>query len=258
MRIEQIDIDQPLFGLERLAAGGATWELHPKLEVTDYVSAEHIAVNGITISRGTVVVGDGRRGGLAQLDDVNAQLSAPALDGPWRVDGKASYHGQPVDVSLSTGKYHAEEPLKVGVRLNPADGTGIVYTFDGQVGGARADVISGNLKLKPARPVDGKGDRETGLKPLVFSSAVKVRNDTVTFDKIELYPAHALDAANLLTGKAVVQLGSAIVVDADLRPPNSTLMRSPASAGGHWSIRPPVSISWRRRRSCFPKSSPPI
>ncbi len=217
VRIEQIDIDQPLFGLERLAAGGATWELHPKLEVTDYVSAEHIAVNGITISRGTMVVGDGRRGGLAQLDDVNAQLSAPALDGPWRFNGKASYHGQPVDVSLTTGKYHADEPLRVGMRLNPADGSGIIYTFDGEVGGARADVISGNLKLKPARPVDGKGDRETGLKPLVFSSAVKVRNDTVTFDKIELYPAHALDAANLLTGKAVVRLGSAIVVDADLK-----------------------------------------
>ncbi len=216
VQIEQIKIDKPVFGLERLAAGGATWELTPKLEVTDFVSAEHIGVAGITITRATVLMGDGRRGGLAQIDDVNAELSAPALDGPWRFTGIGSYRGQPIEVNVTTGKYHKGQPLKVGARVAPPKGRGIVYSFDGEVGGARADTISGNFKLMPAQAVDGRGDKETGLKPLVFNTAIKVRDDTVTLDKIELYPARALDAANLLTGKAVVRLGSNITVDADL------------------------------------------
>ena len=216
VQIEQIKVDKPVFGLERLAAGGATWELTPKLEVTDFVSAEHIGVAGITISRATVLVGDGRRGGLAQIDDVNAQLSAPALDGPWRFAGIGSYRGKPIEVNVTTGKYHKGQPLTVGARVAPPKGNGIVYSFDGEVGGARADTISGNLKLTPAQAVSGRGDKETGLKPLVFNTAIKVRDDTVILDKIELYPARALDAANLLTGKAVVRLGSTIAVDADL------------------------------------------
>jgi hypothetical protein len=216
MEVEQISIENPVFGLERLAAGGATWQLAPKLELTDYVSAENIAVAGITISRATVFVGDGRRGGLAQLDDVNAELSAPSLDGPWRLNGVASYHGQPIGVSVSTGKYRAGEPLKVGLRVSPVEQSGVVYSFDGEVGGDRADAISGTLKLTPAQTSSGKADAEIDLKPLVFSSAVKVHDDTVEFDKIEVFPARVLDAANLLTGKAVVRLGSAIVIDADL------------------------------------------
>jgi uncharacterized protein involved in outer membrane biogenesis len=216
VEVEAISVEKPVFGLERLAAGGATWHLSPRLELTDYVSADRVAVAGITLDQGTVFIGDGRRGGLAQLDDVTMELSAPSLAGPWRLRGRASYRGQPIEISVNTGRYRDGEPLKLALRVAPVEESGIVYAFDGEVGGERADTITGTLKLAPAQTSSGKADAEIDFKPLVFRSEIAVRGDTVTFDKIEVTPVRALDAANLLSGKAVVKLGAAITVDATL------------------------------------------
>ena len=89
--VESIEVEKPVFAFERLASGEGTWAIQPAVRFDDLIDVGKITVAGIKINDGTLVLADARRGGAAKLEDVDAVVSAPGLDGPWRLRGAASY-----------------------------------------------------------------------------------------------------------------------------------------------------------------------
>ena len=217
LEVEGIDINRPVIGLERLAGGKSSWHLQPEVSLGNMFGAEDVAVSGVSITNGTIVLADGQRGGEAQIDGFNAFVSARSLNGPWKLRGEAIINDQNVTISVNTGQWKAGEPLKFGLRLAPFEGAGLTYSFDGASSAGEVQEISGKLKIVPTTSKNGKADGQTNFRPVVFRADVKANFDEVKFSEIEVAPKNAVDVRTFVTGEASVKFGSVIRLDANLK-----------------------------------------
>lgn len=217
LEVEGIEINRPVIGLERLASGKGSWILQPEGNGNKLFGADDVAVSGVSITNGTVVLADGQRGGEAQLDGFNAFITARSLNGPWKLRGEAVVDDRGVGIVFNTGKWRSGQSLKFGLRLSPLDGAGLTYSFDGQSSADEKHEITGKLKIVPTASKKGKSDAQADFRPVVFRADVKANFDEVKFSKIEVAPKNAVDVQTFLTGNAVVKLGSILKVDANLK-----------------------------------------
>jgi uncharacterized protein involved in outer membrane biogenesis len=76
-----------------------------------------IALENMTITDGMVTLRHSRSGRLHELNDIEATVSARALSGPWRFDGRLNIDGVPAELNLSTGSLDADgSSMRVRVR----------------------------------------------------------------------------------------------------------------------------------------------
>ncbi|HTN98846.1 MAG TPA: hypothetical protein VL101_17855, partial [Nordella sp.] len=135
--------------------------------------------------------------------------------GPWRLRGGAAYRDRPIELAVNTGIWTPDTPFKFGFRIGSADGSGLVYQFDGANDGSH---VTGGLRVQPAASVDGRSDAEGQLRPLVMTAQVTSDFDTVALDKIEISPRDTTsEGANLLSGSAEITLGANVSLKTDLR-----------------------------------------
>ena len=214
--VEGIRIERPVFAFERMATGEGTWQLQPRIQLDDVVNTETVAVDGIEIVDGTIVLADGRRGGAAKIHDVDAMISAPTLAGPWKLRGLMSYGRQRVSANVNTGKIRRGSPIRFATRLAPEGTPGAVYSFDGSLG-EEGQGVTGKLKVRPSGiPKKSKNGDKSGRPAMVFKADVEADFGEVRFKKIEIAADDVTDAGNLLTGEAQVRLGSTIRINTSL------------------------------------------
>lgn len=211
--VESIAIEEPQLNFERLESGESNWVLDPSADLVNSDILSRVRLDKITLSDGTVNYRDRRRGETVTLDDINADVASPGVIGPWRLRARAVYQDRPVDISFNTGAYLKDQPFLVGLKLQAADNSGKVYSFDGALKDGMAE---GSVQVAPAQSEDGKGDAEGQLRPLVFSAMAKGNFDRVDFTDIELARDDPANASALATGSASLTLGRHIDATADL------------------------------------------
>ncbi len=207
-RIEfrKVRLLRPLLALERLASGGTSWNINPERSLKGLPGADQIAVAGIDVVDGRIFLGDGRRGGLSEIAGVHGRLSAPALDGPWRIQLNAEQTGTPFTLSASTGKYRSGSPLNVSVSITPRDDSGFIWSFDGEA--LRDDgQVTGKLTVAPAGVSGGKANPLDSIWQVRITSDIAASFDAVALRNIEVAPATDLASGNLVTGEADISLG---------------------------------------------------
>ena len=216
--IQSIIVDRPVFGLERMATGEGTWAIKPAVDMQALFGADDIEVNGITITNGTIVLGDARRGGEAELNGFNAVLSARSLFGPWRLRGEAVSDDEGVKIALNVGKWHKGEALKFSLQVAPTeDATGLAWAFDGQMADDEKYPVSGKLKISPVVSQKGKSDQQSTFRPVSFRTDIKAGFDTINMSAIEIAPQNSIDVRSFLNGEATVNMGQQIVIDAHIK-----------------------------------------
>lgn len=217
-RIEfrKVKLLRPIVSLERLASGGTSWDINPARSLQGLPGADQIAVAGIDIEDGQVLLGDGRRGGISQVNSVNGKLSAPALDGPWRVRLEADQQGTPFAFNASTGKYRPGKPLNVSVSISPKRDAGFSWTFDGEALRDDGD-IKGRLIVTPAVLAGGKSNPLDSLWQIRLTGNLTANFDTLKLRDIEVVPATDLASGNLVTGQADITLGEQLRIDTSLQ-----------------------------------------
>jgi hypothetical protein len=223
VEVSDIRVEKPVFALERLESGAASWWLAPRLNQGIPIGAERISVENLEIVDGRILLSDSRRGGTAQFDDFDAVLSSQTLLGPWKARGRLSYKGQVLDLGVSTGQHSAGAPLKFVIRLSPVDGPGLVYSFDGEYSATGEVPLAGTLRAEPYVAENGKRDSEARLKAVTFKSKLSLKENHVLLKDIEIAPADPQQLANLLTGEAAIELEQRISIRADLRAPKFDL-----------------------------------
>ncbi len=209
--VEGIEVTKPRIAIERMVSGTGNWRVVSSPNLLKSGLLSHIKLDHITVRNGTINLVDARRGGMAEVDNIELILSSPALGGPWRVRGTGNYKDQPIELSIDTGSYRPDAPFKFGFRVAPADGSGLAFSFDGENDGSR---VSGQLKVEPAPQVGGKTDAEGDLRPLVLRAQALSDFDTLELKKIEIAPRDGEPGANMVTGEAMVRLGEVIGIDA--------------------------------------------
>jgi hypothetical protein len=216
VEVDSIAIDTPVLALERLATGAASWTIEPEQAVAALIDPDRVAVSEISISNATVFIGDHRRAGLDRIDKLTGTLSAPALSGPWRMRATASHRGAPFEITLTTGKLNRGEATRVGLRIAPVEGAGMIYSFDGEVARPQGKNVKGAIRIAPAPGSRANGDAEIGLRPFQVKADIESDFDSVSLSNIEAAPISSLEPGNFITGAARIDLGARVVVQAGL------------------------------------------
>jgi hypothetical protein len=214
IQVESIDIGQPVLAFERTAAGQGNWQFSPAAEVSGNELLGRVKLDQIRLRDGVVRLIDRRREGSVELSNVDAELAAPGIGGPWNMRrGSVSYHERPFEISIATGTYRPGEPFRFGLRAAPGDGSGLAYSFDGASDGGHA---RGIVRVEPAAGTEGKTDAEGKLRPLVLTAKADASFDDVVFDDISVTPQDTTQGGTLMSGSARVTLGRRIEASAAL------------------------------------------
>jgi len=199
IQVESIAIQHPTVRLRRAPDGSGNWIFNPAEKIRNSRLLEQVRLDQITLNDGLLVLSDDRRGGQAELKNVNATFAALNLAGPWRSAGSFDYDGMPLAFTANMGTWANDEPLSLALRVSSRDNSGYSYSLDGKSQGGRFD---GTLRLDPTQSPDGRSDTEGQLRPMTYKSKIAGNFDKVELSEIEIRPAGTGEQGTLLSGTA--------------------------------------------------------
>jgi uncharacterized protein involved in outer membrane biogenesis len=211
--VESITIEDPEVNFEPLESGESNWVLTPSADLVNSDILSRVKLDKIRLAGGTVNFHDRRRGETVTLDDITADLASPGVIGPWRIRASAVYQDKPVTVALNTAAWVKDQPYLFGLKVQAADNSGKVYSFDGAY---KDGFATGDVQVAPAQSADGKGDAEGQLRPLVFTAKARGNFDRLDFTDIQVAHDDPGEATAIATGSASLTFGRHIDATADL------------------------------------------
>ena len=139
--------------------GGIDWAMRPSVPV----DAGNITLEKLTVTGGKVEIRHAESGRVHQITELDADISARALTGPWRLDGSMRIDGMRTAFAVSTGSLDEAGRLRLRVRAQP-ERYPVVVDADGDASldGGRAH-YEGAFKLAAGTPPPA-GDRAAGDK----------------------------------------------------------------------------------------------
>jgi uncharacterized protein involved in outer membrane biogenesis len=218
IQVESIEIGSPTIKLQRSQAGMGNWNFETSDGIRNSRLLEHVMLDKITVSSGTIHLVDDRRGSQVDFEHINSTLSAPNLVGPWRTTGSFDYDDLPLAFTASTGAWTAGAPLSLGLRVSSVENSGYSYSLDGQT---EAGKFTGTARLDPVAAADGKSDSEGQFRPVTFKSKISASFEKVDLSEIEIRPADVSDQGTLLSGSASFTLDKQVKAIADLSAPRA-------------------------------------
>ncbi|HWE21414.1 MAG TPA: AsmA family protein [Hyphomicrobiaceae bacterium] len=225
----EIEFQRPVLRAALDANGGWNWQSFAQaLGSTGYVPA-NVTLTSLKVVDGVLAFHGADGIEHARLDAVNGELSAPALDGPYRFRGTFTSGGSVRDIRIGTAAPEADGkvPLRVALRLLD---TGASYVLDARaadiMGKAR---IEGNLVARlpvaapapggSARRVTGGSDEEPKIDhldtPLEVKAALKADTTGATFSDLTLTFEQG-DRPQTITGTARSVWRNPVTLDMDL------------------------------------------
>jgi hypothetical protein len=202
--------------LERLATGGTSWDINPARSLQGLPGADQIAVAGIDIEDGQVLLGDGRRGGISQVTSVNGKLVRPCTGWPLACAPASRPARHAVRLQcLYRQVSRRQAAQRIGLHRARRD-AGFSWTFDGEALRDDGD-IKGRLIVTPAVLAGGKSNPLDSLWQIRLTGNLTANFDTVKLRNIEVVPATDLASGNLVTGQADITLGEQLRIDTSLQ-----------------------------------------
>lgn len=160
--------------------GAIDWAIRPEA----YFDASRVALEKLTVVEGRLRILHAPSGREHLLTEINTDLSARALTGPWRIDGSLRVDGQRHAVNISTGTAGGDGPVRLRVRAAP-ERYPLVVEADG---GLYAD--DGALRYQGTFTLGAGGQTE----PQPLTEALRAPSTTAAY---RLRGAFALDARRL-------------------------------------------------------------
>jgi hypothetical protein len=105
--VAHVDIDEQ---------GSLDWAVRPSVPV----DAHNISLEKLTVTEGRVEVRHAASGRVHLVTEVNADISARALTGPWRLDGSMRLDGMLTGFAVSTGSLDENGAMRLRVRAEPS------------------------------------------------------------------------------------------------------------------------------------------
>jgi uncharacterized protein involved in outer membrane biogenesis len=138
---------RPSASIEIASTGQVDWAVRP----SSPFDPSQIRLEGVTVSAGTITVLQHASGRTVTLSNINSEISARSLAGPWRVTGTLQVNGLPVTLTASTGTA-SDGAMRVRISAQPRDYPVLIET-DGE---ARLDQeqgrYSGTFRFVNANP----------------------------------------------------------------------------------------------------------
>jgi uncharacterized protein involved in outer membrane biogenesis len=192
------------------ANGKIDWAVRP----SSPFNPAQIAIEKLTITEGQVRIRHAASGRDHMLTEINTEISAKSLDGPWRVDGSLRFDGMRTAIGLSTSKVDEKGAMGLRLKAEPA-----IYPFtvesDGDVrmedGAAQ---YAGTFRIEARDDEKAAEAAETAPNPAKpgppawrVRGKLQLNHERLAFDEFRLETG-PLDDPYVADGAAFVELGA--------------------------------------------------
>ncbi len=106
---------RPKATIEVADDGTVDWAVRPSAPF----DAEQISIEKLTVTEGQISLRHVASGRTHRLTEINTQISAKSLDGPWRVTGSARLDGMLTALTVNTGKVDSAGAMRLRIQAEP-------------------------------------------------------------------------------------------------------------------------------------------
>ncbi|WEX11372.1 AsmA family protein [Chelativorans sp. AA-79] len=145
---------RPSMQIEIGPSGRIDWAVRP----SSPFDPRQVTLEKMTISDGAITIHQQASGRTITLDDIDTDISARSLAGPWRVAGSLDIDGIPIDLTAATGAV-ADGAMRVRISARPRDYPLVIETD----GSARLEdeegIYTGTFRFAAVEPTaDGEAE----------------------------------------------------------------------------------------------------
>ncbi|GHC75335.1 AsmA family protein [Limoniibacter endophyticus] len=203
LHIFDMRLERPRFRMDVASDGSIDWMLRPETPVAPSL----ISVEKLTISDGTAIIAHAPSRTAHMVTDINAQVSARTLSGPWRIDGRAVLGGQAMTIGASTGTLTPDGTMRLQLDLHP-NGLPWSLSVDGTVAASEGRPrYTGNFRINGGAVTRREGQR-AGPSPYRFSGPFMLNANALATEDFR-FETGTLDAPYTATGTARLTLDGA-------------------------------------------------
>ena len=131
--IRNVSLDQPIVRLVTTKAGVQTWTPKAKAEKPDGAVTTttedgeefEIIVKGVDMNEGSFFIDNQQSASLQEFKDINLNIRADSMTGPFDVKGDTKWSGKKVDIKVTSGETNAAEgnyPIQASISIPDIDG----------------------------------------------------------------------------------------------------------------------------------------
>lgn len=203
------------------ANGAIDWAVRP----SSPFDATQIALEKLTVTGGQVTIRHGFGGRDHVLSEINAEVSARSLAGPWRADGTLRLDGMPTAVAVSTGRADETGALRLRIEADPAtypltieadgavrlrDGAGLYagnFRIEARTAGKDKAPAPGNSSSGPNREPSQAVSAASAPSPYRLTGKFALDHSRLDFEAFR-FETGPLDNPYTADGTGVVELGA--------------------------------------------------
>jgi len=188
--------------------GTLDWAVRPQSQI----DPRSVTVENMSVTEGRILVRHMAGGREHVLADINAELSARTLAGPWRASGDMTVDGVATAVAVNTGTAEPGAPLRVRLRAEP-EAYPLTLEMEGQAATGEEGGLTyeGEFRLAALADMtlrDGAEGAETDGPSHRVSGSFSVDHQALRSDDFRLETG-PLDDPYTAEGSAMVSLGEA-------------------------------------------------
>ena len=156
LEAHQVELKRPVVQLVTDGTGGGNWTSLSFNRGSLALMPQDVTLEMVSITDGAVIVSTSDQGELARFDGINGELTAEALDGPYRFKGAVNWNGAPRTLRVSTSKADGNGDVRFKAAVDVAASRNS-YVLDARVSGVKtAPKLDGEVTAKLARKNSGQ------------------------------------------------------------------------------------------------------
>lgn len=218
LEANMVELNKPVLTLALDGKGSGNWaSLRLKPAALPFVPKD-VTLNSVRLIDGALALYNSTAEPIGRIEDINGELAAEALDGPFKFKGTVLWSGEYREIKLVTDKPDSDGSFRIKANARALKAINS-YTLDGKIESlSSAPKFTGELTAKLPAPagddaaVKDKGEQHSGVD---FKSAVTADAMSARFDNISLSLENAAEQ-QLVTGTATSNWAAAPRLDVAL------------------------------------------
>lgn len=201
--VKMMSLIEPRISIEIDEKGKLNWQSSMSEEQKLNLEDVEITLDSVLLEKATLDFSNIRRDVHVKLENLNAEVIAPSLFGPYRIEGSYIKDNNPEGFAMSLGQLSDSFATSVNFVLNHPTSQTFVR-FDGSML-LKNDALNGNLVIDSKKPVDfiNKNFKDFNLGaeydyPLAVSAQVDTNKTKIGFSNIVVKYGTTAGAGNIL------------------------------------------------------------
>ena len=162
----QVELRRPVLNLVINEAGGGNWQSLAFAPGTLPFVPKDVTLQSVMIEDGAIIVNTTNQRELARFDAINGELTAEALEGPFKYRGTVNWKDAPRSVRIATAQVDANGDLRFKAAVDVTDSKNS-YMLDGRLRDLKgAPTLDGALTAHLALARDAAGAPLPSLAPV--------------------------------------------------------------------------------------------